>query len=196
MVEATSRSTLTAWIVATVVSVGIQSLLLAADVKVSFDKAFDFKAVKTWAWRPEGPGEVKMARTPSDDPEAMRKQAEPLIVSAVEAEMAKRGMQLATSSPDLVLTYYLLLTTSASAQTIGQFIPPVTDWGIPPFTPSTQSLEMMNQGSLVLDFNTKNDLVWRGVAQGKIKIGIDNKRREELLRDAVRDIVRRFPPKS
>jgi hypothetical protein len=38
--------------------------------------------------------------------------------------------------------------------------------------------------------------VWRGVAQAKIKFGIDAKKRESLLREAVHDLLRRFPPKK
>jgi hypothetical protein len=91
----------------------------AVDVRVQFDKAFDFKVARTWDWNASGPGEVKMARTPDDDPEAMRRRAEPVIMDAVASELGKRGIQRATGMPDVQLTYYLLLTTSASAQTLG-----------------------------------------------------------------------------
>jgi hypothetical protein len=93
------------------------------------------------------------------------------------------------------VTYYLLLTTTASAQTMGQFLPATTGWGLPPFAPATQSLEIMNQGSLVIDMSAAGEVIWRGLAQAKIKTDSDNKRREELLREAVRDLLRRFPPK-
>ena len=67
------------------------------------------------------PGLVKMARTAEDDPDAMKKIAEPPIVDAVTTEMKGRGLTQAPSGPDLIVTYYLLLTTSMSAQTMGQF---------------------------------------------------------------------------
>ena len=38
------------------------------EVNIEHDKAFDFKAVRTWAWNPEAAGYVKMARTQEDDP--------------------------------------------------------------------------------------------------------------------------------
>ena len=37
------------------------------DVKVDFDKNFDFKSVRTWTWASPLPGDVKMARTKEDD---------------------------------------------------------------------------------------------------------------------------------
>jgi hypothetical protein len=46
--------------------------LLAVDVKTEHDKAFGFKAAQTWTWSAP-PGDVKMARTQEDDPEAMRR---------------------------------------------------------------------------------------------------------------------------
>jgi uncharacterized protein DUF4136 len=167
----------------------------AVDVKVEFDKAFDFKSVRTWSWDAAGPGHVKMARTPEDDPEAMRKRVEPVIVESVTGEMGRRGLQASSSAPDVRVTYYLLLTTTASAQTMGQFLPATTGWGLPPFAPATQSLEIMNQGSLVLDISANGTVIWRGLAQAKIKTDADHKRREELIREAVRDLVRRFPPR-
>jgi hypothetical protein len=136
-----------------------------------------------------------MARTQEDDPEAMRKIAEPLIMSAVSNEMARRGLKQAAGA-SLVVTYYLLLSTSTSAQTIGQFLPAVTQWGVPPYNAATQSLEMMNHGSLVLDMTAKDVIVWRGVADAKIKRETENPKREELIREAVRDLLKKFPPKD
>jgi hypothetical protein len=136
-----------------------------------------------------------MARTQEDDPEAMRKIAEPVIMSAVASEMTKRGMKQAPDAP-LVVTYYLLLSINQSAQTVGQFLPAVTQWGVPPYAPATQSLELMNYGSLVLDMSAKDAIVWRGVANAKIKFEVDESKREELIREAVRDLLRKFPPKN
>jgi hypothetical protein len=189
------QSKVGAWVIATGVALAAQTAM-AVDVKIEFDKAFEFKAVRTWAWNPEGPGDIKMARTPDDDPVALRKRAEPVIVDAVTTEMGRRGLQLATATPDLRIIYYLLLTTSASSQTMGQFLPSTTQWGLPPFAPATQSLQVMNQGSLVLDLSAKQTVVWRGVARAQIKIDSDDKRRAALIREAVRDLLRRFPPRS
>jgi hypothetical protein len=136
-----------------------------------------------------------MARTQEDDPDAMRKRAEPIIAEAVVAEMSRRGLQLTADGPDIVVKYYLLLSVGSSAQELGQFLPATTMWGVPPFAPATQSLEIMNQGSLVLDLSAKNTVVWRGVAQAKIQTDADDKRRSALIREAVRDLLKRFPPK-
>jgi hypothetical protein len=137
-----------------------------------------------------------MARTQQDDPESMRRRAEPIIVDAVTTTIAKKGLQPTTAAPDLTVTYYLLLSTSMSAQTVGQFLPATTGWGLPPFEQATQSLKMMNRGSLVLDLSGKGNVVWRGLAQADIKFDADENKRESLLREAVRDLLAKFPPKG
>jgi hypothetical protein len=174
---------------------GLEAVVARVDVDVDFDKTFDFKRVKTWAWSQQ-PGEVKMARTKDDDPDAARQRAEPIIIDAVNGEMGRRGLQAASSAPDLTMTYYLLLSTTMSAQTIGQFLPATVWWGLPPVPGATQSIKMMNQGSLVLDLSAADQVVWRGVANAQIKFDADDKRREALLREGVRDLLRRYPPRS
>jgi hypothetical protein len=134
-----------------------------------------------------------MARTQDDDSEAMKKRAEPLIVDALTKEMAQRGIQFTTTSPDVTVTYFLLLSTNMSSQTVGQFLPATTAWGLPPFAPATQSLEVMNQGSLVFDATANDKIIWRGLADAKLRTDADEKKRESVLREAVRDLVRKFP---
>jgi hypothetical protein len=94
------------------------------------------------------------------------------------------------------MTYYLLLTVGTSSQTLGQFLPSTAQWGLPPFAPSTTSLEMIEQGSLVIDMSANDKLVWRGVGEAKIKVEFDRQKRANLLREGVRDLLGRFPPKS
>ena len=162
-------------------------------VQVEFDKTFDFKRVRTWDWPADGAGQVKMARTAQDDPDEARQRAEPIIVSAITAALAERGLQHAPAAADLTVTYYLLLSTSMSAQTIGQFLPATTAWGLPPFEAATQSLKIMDRGSLVIDLSANKAVVWRGLAHANIDMDLDAKRREALLREAVRDLLRRYP---
>ncbi len=170
--------------------------LARVEVRVEHDKAFDFTTVRTWAWHPEAPGDVKMVRTPDDEPEVMKRRFEPTILDAVATELAARGLQQATSAPDVTVKYFVLLTTNISRQTMGQFLPSTTAWALPPFAPATQSMKVMNQGSLVLDVNAQGTVVWRGVAEAEIKTDTDDKKRQALLREAVHDLLRRYPPKS
>src|ERR1700752_2656898 len=113
----------------------------AVKVRTQFTKSFDFAKAKTWSWHQGGPGEVKMARTADDDPEVVRQRAEPIILDAVAAELPQRGLTASTAgaAPDLEIKYYVLITIGTDAQQMGQFLPAVTAWGLPPFAAATQS---------------------------------------------------------
>ena len=189
-------SKLTGLAIVVAIALAVPSVMAKVKVRADFDKTFDFRQPQTWGWNPKGPGDVIVARTPDDDPEAIQKRAEPLIMNAVSGEMPRRGLKPAAGTPDLTLTYYLLLTVGSSAQTLGQFLPPVAAWGIPPFAPSTTSLEVIEQGSLVFDLSAKGDVVWRGIGEAQIKMGLDQDKRAALIREAVREILERYPPKK
>jgi Domain of unknown function (DUF4136) len=165
----------------------------AVKVRVDIDKAFNFNQARTWSWAPAPAGHVIVARTPTDDPDAIQRLAEPVVLEAVAAEIPGRGLKQSADNPDLTLKYYLLLTIGSSAQTVGQFLPPVAQWGVPPFTASTQSLKVIEQGSLALDFSANGGIVWRGVAAAEIKPGLPQEQKEALIREAVREILRRYP---
>ena len=168
----------------------------AVDVHVENDKMFDFRSVRTWGWNPAGAGRVMMARTKDDDPDAMKARVDPIMRDAVSKEMKVRGLTEASAKPDLIVTYYLLLTINTETQTVGQFLPSTVMWGLPPFAPATQSFKVMNRGSLVIDLNAGETVVWRGMAQAELAPNSDAKKREARLRDGVRDLLRRYPPKT
>lgn len=163
------------------------------DVKVAFDKTYDFSRIKTWGWSTE-PGQVKMARTQDDDPAFMKKLVEPIIIDAVTKEVVKK-LKESTSAPDVTFTYYLLLTTGQNAQTVGQFLPATLNWGLPLFPPATQSLKILNAGTLVIDASANGTVIWRGAARAEVKPDSSKEKRESIVRDAVRDMMRQFPPK-
>jgi hypothetical protein len=182
--------------VAAGIIIAVQSGAAAVDVHVDFDKSFNFGLAHTYGWNPAKPGSIMVARTPDDDPEAIQRRAEPVIMSAVSEEMPRRGLTPATGAPDLTIAYYLLLTMGSSAQTLGQFLPAFSEWGLPPFAPSTTSLKVANQGSLVLDLSANGEVVWRGVAEAEIKMSLPEEKRIALIRQAVGEILKGYPPKK
>lgn len=183
-------------LIAAGVIVAVQIGVAAVKVHVDLDKTFDFRKVNSWAWGTPEAGRVIVARTPSDDPEAIQRLAEPIIMDAVVAEMPSRGLTQAAYAPDVTVKYYLLLTIGDSAQTVGQFLPPVTQWGVPPFMASTQALKVIQQGSLAIDFSANGEIVWRGVGAAEIKPGLPQEKRAALIREAVREILKRYPQKK
>ena len=176
------------------------AVVVAAKVKVQtqYDKKFNFSGLHTYGWHPTGKGDVKLLQASGEDPAALRAQLEPMIVRAVEQALGKRGFTAASASPDLDVYYYVLIGPGISAQTMGQFIAPVPEWGIPPFTPATSSIDMYEQGSLIVDLSAPSlgAMVWRGSAQAEIDRSRSASKREERIRDAVDDMFKKFPPKK
>jgi hypothetical protein len=178
-------------------------IALSAGVKVrsEYDKSFDFRGLTTWAWHPESAGDVRMAVTADDDPAAMKERFEPVILDAVQKEMAGRGLNLAAAggTPQLYVNYYVLISTNQSRQTMGQFLPTVPEWGIPPFSyGATQSLKVFEEGSLVLDVtSTKTrQLIWRGMAVAELQRKSAPQDRDTRLRAAIAEVVKKFPKTS
>jgi hypothetical protein len=118
-------------------------------------------------------------------------------MDAVAKGFAERKLTTDSASPQLHVTYYLLINTNMSAQTLGQFAPAVPEWGLPPFTGATQSLRVFEQGSLVLDVSSTatGDLVWRGIVQAEVNRDRTQEEREVRVRAAIADLLKKFPNK-
>jgi hypothetical protein len=187
-------------VLAAVLCLAVIAGLEAAKIKVQAepDPDFDFATVKTWAWDADA-GEVIMARTQKDDPAPVKARIDPWIRQFVEAEMVKKGLTVATTgAPDVHLHYYVLVTVASTGQTMGQFLPAVPYWGLPPFAPATQSLSIVTKGSLVLDAMLpgavgERRVIWRGIAQSTVEEGNSDAERQARIRGAATELVKRFP---
>ncbi len=177
----------------------VSTTLARVKVQADFDPAADFTNLKVWAWPTDGPGQMKMALTKDDDPEALRRRFEPVIVAAVEETMARKGFQKAApgQAPDFHVAYFALLSMNTSAQVMGQFLPGTMEWGIPPFEGRTQSLKIYEQGSLVLDvLAPAHKPIWRGIARAEVHREKPDAERNKNVREAINDLLKQFPPKK
>lgn len=182
--------------VAVVLVAGVEARL---KVRAEPDPDFDFAAVKTWTWDADA-GDVMMARTPSDDPAALKARIDPMIRQYIEQEMTKKGLRVAAAgaTPNVFLHYYVLVTISANSQYAGQFLPAVPYWGLPPFNPGTTAIDVATKGSLVLDALLpgaagERKVVWRGLAESTVADDDPQPKREARLREAAAELVKRFP---
>jgi hypothetical protein len=168
------------------------------DIKVDYDEKFAFAGLKTWAWHPDGPGKVRMAVSSRDDPARVAARVDPIIIPAVEREMSERKLtQTSAESADFYVHYYMLVSVNQDAQFQGQFVPAVPEWGLPPFAPVTTSLSIYPVGTFVLDVVVAEPrkIVWRGAAERRVDLERPDDERRQVLERAIRDLVRRFPPR-
>ena len=98
----------------------------------------------------------------------------------------------------MVAPFWWLVRTYFVALFLGQFLPAVPLWGVPPFSAATQSLDIITRGSLVLDaVSTSLDrVVWRGVSQTDIDYARSESERDAIIRDAAHELVKRIPFKK
>ncbi|HMD36692.1 MAG TPA: DUF4136 domain-containing protein [Vicinamibacterales bacterium] len=166
------------------------------DIKADGDPAFSFVGLKTWAWHPEGAGDVRLALSPDADPTRVAARADPVIQPAIEREMPGRGFTKTADQPDLYVHYYLLATVNQASQVMGQFVAPMPTWGLPPFAPVTTSLEIYALGTLIIDISSPklNAIVWRGSASRKLDFERPDSERKKVAEKAITDLLKRFPP--
>lgn len=168
------------------------------DISVEYDKKFAFTGVKTWAWHPEGAGDVRVAVSSRDDASRVAERVDPIIVPTVERELAQRGLTRAANGADVYVHYYALATVGQSAQYAGQFLPATPEWGIPPFVASTSALSIYPVGTLIIDVTSASThaILWRGVAKKEIEFDRPDADRRKVLEKAIHDLLSKFPPKK
>jgi hypothetical protein len=165
-------------------------------IKTQHDKTFSFAGLKTWAWDPTSKGEVRLATTAAANPERLRERVEPILLPAIEREMVGRGFSPSTESPDVYVSYWVLVTVGQSSQQMGQFIG-IPEWGLPPIRGATTAIRAYPVGTLLIDATapSRRAVVWRGSAQAEIDLDRPDEERRTRLVDAVHRILEKFPPK-
>jgi Domain of unknown function (DUF4136) len=185
-------------IITTVAVLAAGVALAGIDVHVENSPTFDFTTLKTWTMNPNGAGNaVRIISADDKDSTELKKNWETKVLPIVQEGFVKRGFPKATGEPDFYVTCYVLVSVGSSSQQMGQFLRPVPEWGLPYFAPSTSALSVFPQGSLILDIAPRatNDVVWRGVAQAELKWDDTEAKRAQHVRDAVQDLLKKFPPK-
>jgi hypothetical protein len=181
-------------------AIAAATVVLAGGVKIKTqsDKEFDFAGLTTYAWHPTGVGDVKVLQADADVADIKRR-LEPMIIEAVDAGMKQRGFtKPASGQPAFYVYYYALIGVGTEAQQMGQFLPAVAFWGLPPMAPATQSIKYYERGSLIVDVTSVKlgTVVWRGIAEAEIdRMKTDAERRVRVF-DAMSQLLKKFPPKK
>jgi hypothetical protein len=185
-------------LVAAMATLGATVLLAKIDVQVENSPVFDFSTLHTWTMHPTNTGNAVKIISSEDSSAEIKQKFETIVLPIVQDGFVRRGFPKATSAePDFYVTCYALVTAGQSSQVMGQFLSPVPEWGLPYFAPSTSALTVFPKGSLIVDISSrvKNEVVWRGVAQTDLKWDDTDAKREQIVRDAVKELLKKFPPK-
>lgn len=151
------------------------------NVDVLYDDSVDFSSYKTYGWA-TGPL--------NDSPEA--ELVDGRIKRTADAELAKKGLRLATSGekPDLLITYYGGIEENLLIEGVRYELAPRVVWtGAEPLG-VTRRYEV---GTLVLDFADAETekIIWSGVVQAGAKT---TRQLRAKVEKAVEKVLKQYPP--
>ncbi len=159
----------------------LPALATAQDVKIDFDKAFDFSTVKTYS--------ISIGTKWGNDLSERR------VLTEIDGEIAGKGWKKVADNPDILVVLHGATQTKRNASTFysGMGGYGYRGWGGMGGTASTVVNEY-SVGMLVVDMfdaRTKN-LVFRGTAEDEIS---DNpEKNKSRLEKASTKLFKNFPP--
>ena len=154
----------------------------AQRTSFDFDSTTDFSKFRTYAWTQGTPaGEHFLDKR---------------IVSAIDAQLASKGLSKSETNPDVYVLYHLALGVQKTVNGIGNGPGPY-GWhgGLDSFH---ARLDEIPVGGLVIDLvdASKRELVWRGVGVDEIDPQAKPEKRDAAIGKAVEKILKNYPPKS
>lgn len=191
------------WVIA-VFAVIVSACTPSIDVRSDFNPETDFSKLKTFAWLP-------LAKA-TGDPRADSPILAGRVRRAVVAELTAKGFRevLPDQSPDFYVTYQAAVDQKVSVRSSPTYMGGGyagygyrgwrgRGWGGPVGYAGTETtVKQYDQGTLILDIvdRERDDLIWRGSAQAKLKKSDDRSsaERDEAMKEIVREILAGFPP--
>lgn len=156
----------------------------AMTVSSHVDRSLDFSKYRTFDW---GPADALPTGDPRLDGDPFFKDH---VQGAVERGLAARGIELASSNPDLVIHYHANITERIDVNKADRAYGYCRAADCPPDTVSYDA------GTLVLDVMDArtNTLVWRGWAQNSVEDELRNQdKMAKTIDRAVAEMLRRLP---
>jgi len=173
--------------------IGLIMIGLSGCAITDFDHKADFSKYRTFAW---GKSEVDVSN-PVYESDLITKR----IQTAVEEELAKRGVVESSTNPDFIVKYHTY--TEEKKRTEGVypyrygfypygFFPFAFGWRYPYYMGSPAEVREYTEGTLILDMidHSTGELVWRGSVSGNVE---DTARLKKQVEKAVQAIMKKYP---
>jgi len=161
------------------------------EVHTSHHPSADFSNRTSYAWLP---------RSPTGDPRLDDEALDERVRTAVEAELAAKGLTKTAESPQLLLAHQVVLRSETR---VSRFDDPDSVWDkdyVPRIDPSSDEAEFERDydvGILVLEFSNPETKVvlWRGSANTEADLRDPSRKRDRIVQEAVRAMLAGFPPR-
>lgn len=151
------------------------------EVNTDYEPGTDFARYKTFAFKEGAPPKNQIARD--------------RLVNALTDAMVKRGLAVATGTPDLLVFPHFVTGKETQIQTYGYGMGGWYGyrWGGGMTTTQVQEIPT---GTLVVDLVDvqANKLVWRGTAKDQISTDATPEEREQKAREVATRLFEGYPP--
>jgi hypothetical protein len=167
----------------------VPALVMAQKVSYDYNKSADFTAYKRYAHK-EG---TQVGQQLIDD----------RIIAAIDAQLQAKGMTKVTSEPDVFVVYHVAFDKQKDISTYssgygGGYGPYGWGWGggWAGGTSTTQVRDIV-VGTLVIDLADakKGELAWRGIGVREVNTQANPEKRDKSINEAVKKIIKNYPPK-
>jgi len=181
------------------VLVAVAAAAQKIKIETHRDEQANFSALKTYSWLPSPPSPKLVAPDAKGDPTLTQEVIGPHIITAVDRELAARGLtKIETGEPDVKVVYYANLAVNMDAAQLGSYYQYTTGWGTLVGTYATTSTEVYERGSIVVDVVSpaSNKAIWRGSAVARINRENNLDKRVARVNEAVANMFEKFPVKK
>jgi len=163
----------------------LPALAQAQKTSFDYDKMADFAKFKTYAFK-DG--------TKVGDPLIDKR-----IVTALETELAAKGLTKNDTKPDLVVVYHVAFDKQKdiTAYNTGGYGGYGYRWGGGWGTTDVRVNEIL-VGTMVVDMvdASKQEMVWRGMGVKEVDTQAKPEKRDKSINSAVQKILKNYPPKK
>lgn len=183
---------LTILIVAVVaVAAGCSSITVRTD----YDRDADFTLYRTFGWLPQPTSSISGSAAQA---QARNDLMDKRILSAVNNQLVNRGLQIDTTSPDLLLAYHTGVQDKVEVTDWGYSYPSYGAWG-GGYGYGGRNIDVYSyqEGTFILDFidGKTHRLVWRGTATGVLDTNPNPEKSEKNINQVVEKLLAQYPPK-
>ena len=121
------------------------------------------------------------------------------VIRAVDNALARKGYQRADSNPDFMLGWHVGLEDKVDVDQINSYYGyGYGRWGRGGAVWGTTEtyVDEYTQGTLILDVvdGAANELLWRGIVEGRVHANNSPAEREQRVQEAVDKMLEEFPP--
>ena len=155
-------------------------------VQHDYDKQVDFSNLKTYDWMP-------IPEKASMDSLSIQR-----VKNAVNAELKAKGLIMTSNNPDFLIAEHHESKDKVQVHSWGYDYGPYGRYRGGSWGSGGISTYEYQEGSLILDFvdAKSKKLIWRGSAKAEIDDANTPEKREKLINEAVKEILKKYPPSS